>query len=134
MVLQGTFVHFFFFVKPCSVLQAKGELGHFHNHTAGSVPHLVQYWVVVHTGSSSRGTTSTACKEIVNILYFFIVVFILLCTCVVRSVCECVHVSKSKSVNTPSCGKSLCSKFSSVPVFLKRCFSFSSCAVQIECQ
>mgnify|MGYP003979477285 CR=1 FL=1 len=52
----------FFFVKPCSVLQAKGELGHFHNHTAGSVPHLVQYWVVVHTGtgSSSRGTTSTA--------------------------------------------------------------------------
>lgn len=62
MVLQGTFVHFFFFVKPCSVLQAKGELGHFHNHTAGSVPHLVQYWVVVHTGtgSSSRGTTSTA--------------------------------------------------------------------------
>ena len=64
MVLQGTFVHFFFFVKPCSVLQATGELGHFHNHTAGSVPHLVQYWVVVRTGSSSRGTTSTACIEI----------------------------------------------------------------------
>ena len=113
------------------MLQAKGELGHFHNHTAGSVPHLVQYWVVVHTGSSSRGTTSTACIEIVNILYFFIVVFILLCTCVVpvRSVCECEFMCQVSTHRVVV--KSLCSKFSSVPVFLKQCFSFSSCAVQI---